>query len=153
MLKKQSGRRIENITCTEQAFPEFPHLLFGDNTDKSIQYFDASEYLNKSGLNLYSAEDFLTAYSHPIGALVNAYELDPKKVCIENTEGHILIDSSLVYLFISYTNSDFLAYINSRIDELLRDGIAISDHHLLKMAKERIPDEVFLGIDNEPRSD
>lgn len=152
-MQKKTGRRIENIICTEQAFPEFPNLLIGEATDKSIKYFDATEYLNKSGLTLYSAEDFLSNYFHPISALVNAYELDKNRVCVNNLEGHLLIDCSLIYLFISYINPDFLAYLNDRIDELLTQGFSVSDAYLFRAAKERLTPEVFLTGDNGTRTD
>lgn len=153
MQKTPTGRRIENITCTEQAFPEFPHLLIGEATDKSIKYFDATAYLNNSGLSLYSAEDFLKNYFHPISALVTAYELDKNRVCIQNLEGHLLIDSSLIYLFISYTNPDFLAYLNDRIDECMTRGFCVSDAYLYRAAKDRLTPEVFLTGDNGTRTD
>ena len=153
MLQNRPERRIENITCTEQAFPEFPHLLIGEAADKSVKYFDATEYLNKSGLSLYSAEDFLSNYFHPINALVTAYELDRDAVCIHNLEGHLLIDSSLIYLFISYTNPDFLAYLNDRIDEILTRGFSVSDAFLFRAAKERLTPEVFLTGDDDSRAD
>lgn len=153
MQNTPSGRRIENITCTEQAFPEFPHLLLGESTDKSVIYFDASAYLNKSGLFLYSAEDFLTNYFHPIEALVTAYELDRDRVCVYNAERHLLIDSSLIYLFISYTNPDFLAYLNDRIHELIAQGFCVSDAYLYKTAKERLTPEVFLSGDDGDRAE
>lgn len=153
MTTSPTGRRIENITCTEQAFPEFPHLLIGEATDKSINYFDATAYLQKSGLTLYSAEDFFSNYAHPISALVTAYELDKNRVCVQNLEGHLLIDSSLIYLFISYTNPDFLAHINDRIDELLTRGFCVSDAYLYQNAKERLTPEVFLDGDNGTDTD
>lgn len=153
MNKTATGRRIENITCTEQAFPEFPHLLIGEANDKSAKYFDATAYLKNSGLSLYSAEDFLSNYFHPINALITAYELEKSRVCIENLEGHLLIDSSLIYLFISYTNPDFLAYLNDRVDELLTHGFCVSDAYLYRAAKDRLMPEVFLTGDNGTQTD
>lgn len=153
MQNQSSGRRIENIKCTEQAFSEFPHLLIGETTDRSIKYFDASQYFNKSGLTHYSAEDFLSNYFHPISALINAYELDKNRVCIENLEGHLLIDSSLIYLFLSYTNPDFLAYLNDRIDEMMTHGFCVSDSYLYQHAKNRLMPEVFLDDGNGERTD
>ena len=143
-----SGKRVENIQCTEQAFPEFPDLLFGTSIDKSIQYFDASDYLNKQGLSAYSVDDFLRNYFHPISALVNAYELEKNRVCILNVEGHTLLDSNLVYLFISYINPDFLAHLNNRAHELFKYGICVSDTYLYRMAKDRLSPEIFNTGDN-----
>lgn len=148
MSKIPSGKRVENIQCTEQAFPEFPDLLFGISIDNSTQYFDATGYLNKRGLSLYSAETFLTAYYHPISALITAYDLDINKVCIFDTQGHFLINSNLVYLFISYTNPDFLAHLNDRAHELFSNGFCVSDSYLYRLAKTRFTPEVFnLGDD------
>lgn len=144
-----SGRRVENITCTEQAFPEFPDLLFGTSIDKSIQYFDASDYLKKLGVAPhYKVEDFLHNYFHPISALITAYELDKNRVCILTPDGHTLLDSNLVYLFISYTNPDFLAHLNDRAHELFTTGICVSDTYLYRMAKLRLTPEIFNEGDN-----
>lgn len=150
MQNSKSGRRIENITCTEQVFPEFPELLFGDSVDNSIKYFDATEYLNQLGLTPhYDAESFLSAYFHPINALITAYNLNKNLVCVNNTEGHLLIDCTLAYLFISYTNPDFLAYLNDRVDEMFTHGFCVSDRYLYRKAKERLTPEVFLTGDND----
>lgn len=148
MTKIPSGKRVENIKCTEQAFPEFPDLLFGTSIDNRIQYFDATDYFNKKGLTLYSPDDFLTAYFHPISALITAYELDKNRVCILNTEGHTLLDSNLIYLFISYINPDFLAHLNDRAHELFHNGFCVSDTYLYRMAKSRLTPEIFKTGDN-----
>lgn len=153
MQKPLSGNRIENITCTEQVFPEFPQLLIGEATETGIKYFDATAYLNNTGLSAYSAEDFLNNYFHPINALITAYELDKNKVAVKNLEGHLLIDCSLIYLFISYTNPDFLAHLNDRIDELFTRGFCVSDAYLFRTAKDRLTPEVFLTGDNDTRTD
>lgn len=149
MPKFPSGKRVENIICTEQAFPEFPNLLFGTSIDKRTQYFDATDYLNKQGLTLYSADDFLSAYFHPISALVTAYELEKDKVCIYNVDGHLLMDSNLVYLFISYTNPDFLAHINDRVHDLFTNGFCVSDTYLYRTVKVRLSPEIFNTGDND----
>lgn len=143
-----SGRHLENINCTEQAFPEFPDLLFGTSIDKSIQYFDATDYLKKQGLSAYSVDGFLSSYAHPVLALANAYELDKNRVCVLNAEGHTLLDSNLVYLFICYINPDFLAHLNDRAHELFKNGICVSDTYLYRMAKARLSPEILNAIDD-----
>lgn len=146
MLNGASGKLIENITCTEQAFPEFPELLFGTDIDKSVQYFDASDYITKQGLSNYGAEGFFKNYFHIISALVNAYGLDKDKVCVVNQEGHTLINSNLVYLFLCYTNPDFVGHVNDRIHELFRKGFCVSDSYLYNQCKERMSDDILSTI-------
>ena len=148
MIHNKSERRVENIVCNEQAFSAFPNLLIGNSIDNSVKYFDATVYLQSIGLSSYSPDHFFKSYFHPIHALVTAYGLDKDRVYIKNHEGHSLIDSSLVYLFISYTNPDFLAHINDRIDELFVSGFCVSDHYLYTTAKARLTPDVFLEGDN-----
>ena len=143
MSFKISGAPI-NLTCTEPGFPEFPTLLFG-TIEGVATYIDTTQYLkNFQGLNVLS---FLKAYEAPIQALVTANNIDPDKVCVYNHEGHILIEGSLVYLFLSYTNPDFLAYIFDRMDEMFTTGFCVSDTYLLAAARRRLPAEVLTPPD------
>lgn len=149
MAKIPSGIHLENITCTEQSFPEFPDLLFGTSNETGDQYFDATDYLEKLGVTPhYTVDDFMRNYFHPISALVTAYELDKNRVSILDVKGHTLLHSNLVYLFISYTNPDFLAHLNDRVHELFTTGVCVSDTYLLLRAKSRLTPEIFNQGDN-----
>ena len=106
MTLKPSGKPI-NTKCNEQAFPEFPDLLFGATTDNG-SVFDATSYLQNNSLTV---DDFLQTCGFQIQALIKSYELDENKCLFINTDGHILIDGSLVYLFLSFVEPDFLAYM------------------------------------------
>lgn len=140
---KISGTPI-NLTCTELGFPEFPNLLFG-TIEGDATYIDVTKHLkDHQGLNVQS---FLNAYEAPIQALVRANNIDPEKVCVLNHEGHILIEGSLVYLFLSYTNPEFLAWVFDRMDELFATGFCVSDSYLLATARRRLPDDVLTRRD------
>lgn len=139
MSVKVSGSPI-NIQCTEHDFPEFPELLFG-KTDKGVTYIDASAYLQNTGLSI---NVFFVSYKRAVEAIIKSHGLDEDKVCVLNTEGHILIDSSLVYLLISFVNPDFLAYMFDRIDEMFSVGFTVSDTYLLQQARRRLPEEILI---------
>lgn len=136
MILKPSGKPI-STKCTEQAFPEFPELLFGATTDNG-SVFDATSYLLKNPLTV---DDFLQTCGFQIEALIKSYELDENKCFFINTDGHILIDGSLVYLFLSFVEPDFLAYMCDRCHDLFTDGIAVSDSYLLEHACVRLDRE------------
>lgn len=142
-----------NIVCSEQALQEFPHLLLGEFNKSGEYYFDATFYLNKSGLAAYSAEQFLSNYFHPVSALVEYYEFNRDTVCLRNHDGHILINSGLIYLFLAYTNPDFLAYCNERIHELFTQGVSVSDAYLYLNAKDRLSPDVFKDNDDGTGTD
>ena len=149
-----TGKHSVNIQCKEQVFSEFPLLLAGEASDSKARYFDATAYINSLGSTNISAEKFLQDYFHPINALIQAYQLDPDYVCVKNHEGHLLISGDLVYLFLSYTHPEFLAYLTDRVDEMMTRGFAVSDNYLYHTARQRINPELFLlANSDEERSD
>lgn len=139
MAIKISGKPI-TLNCTEPNFPEFPDLLFG-TTESGVTYIDTTLYLQNTGLSL---NNFLLLYKGPIEATVKSRELDETQVCVLNHEGHILIESSLAYLIISFVNPDFLAYMFDRMDEMFSIGFTVSDTYLLHSARRRLPMEVLI---------
>lgn len=136
MTVKVSGKPTD-LKCTEQAFSEFPDLLFGNKTDNGI-YFDATSYIQNKPITV---DDFLRKCDWEIEALIKSYELNPNECFLINNEGHILIDGNLTYLFLSYVEQDFLAYMCDRCHDLFKDGVAVSDSYILRHAFERLDEK------------
>lgn len=144
MFPKITGKPIQ-LTCSEPAFPEFPELLFGSSIDNDISFFDATAYLQNKGLQLTETE-FFQKYETPIQSLMRSYNMDEEQVCKLNHEGHYLIDGNFAYLFISFVEPDFLAYMCDRIHELFSNGFCISDTYLVQVAKSRLTKNVLETI-------
>jgi hypothetical protein len=147
MFPNISGKPTD-LTCTEQAFPEFPELLFGNSPDNGDMYFDATEYLKSKDLSI-KVTDFFDQCKNQIKSLQQSYLIKEKDICKINRKGNFLIDSNFVYLFISFVEPDFLAYLNDRIHELFNSGYCISDSNLLRMAQERLDESSLKAIENE----
>lgn len=148
MFPKITGKPIQ-LTCTELAFPEFPALLFGNKTDNGNSFFDATLYIQNKNLAI-TVLDFFRKYEEPIQALINSYGIEEDQVCVLNQEGHYLIDGNLTYLFISFVEPDFLAYICDRIQDLFTTGFCVSDTYLVQTAKNRLTKNVLEAmIENE----
>lgn len=143
-MRRVWGQTI-NLTCTEHLFPEFADLLFGTHTDGSV-YFDASAFADSKGLGPSAVDAFFNAYSTPINAIISLSELRPADICTRNPEGHLLIESSLTYLFISFVEPRFLLYMMDRMNELFSQGITVSDTYLVTKMKSRIPKEVIMKL-------
>lgn len=141
MLGQPSKGSIK-LQCTEQAFSEFPNLLVGTQIESGITYFDATLYLHKQEIQK-PISDFFIQYRKPIESLCEAYNINPDDACKINEAGHYLIDGNLIYLFISFVEPDFLAYMCDRIHELFMDGITVSDTYLLRSARNRLSKEVI----------
>lgn len=143
MFPKISGKPLQ-LKCSEHAFPEFPDLLFGDTGD-SISYFDATAYIQTKGLDI-NIIDFFKHYEYPIKALMSSYGVSDEEICKINQEGHYLIDGNLVYLFISFVEPEFFAYIYDRIHEMFSDGFCLSDTYIVKLAKSRLSESILEKI-------
>lgn len=150
MLGKRSDAEIQ-LKCTEQAIPEFPNLLFGTQIDTGTTYFDATSYIQKTAPDK-SVNIFFVEYKRMIQDLCNSYNIKPNDVCKINEQGHFLIDGNLTYLFISFVESNFLAYICDRIHDLFSNGIVVSDSYIAQMAVQRLPREVLLNIAKDERA-
>lgn len=134
MAIKVSGKPL-NITCTEHAFPEFPDLLYGRQNDDGIMYFDASEYLKSKKVGV---TDFFTKCESMIEQLIASYGVPAETCFVTNQEGHILIDGTFTYLFLSFVEQNFLAFMCDRIHEIFTEGFAVSDTYILNKGIERL---------------
>ena len=150
MIPNISGKPIDLI-CNEQAIPEFPELLFGTSIENGT-FFDATVYISKKQPSL-KLEHFFKDYGPQIDALCKVYQIDNKNdICKLNTEGHLLIDGIFLYLFISFVEPDFLAYMCEQINTLFTAGICVSDTQILNMAKNRLSKESLLKILEDERN-
>lgn len=149
MFPDLSGEPI-NLKCDEQALPEFPELLFGTSIENST-FFDATLYIQKKQPSL-KINDFFKHFEYQIKSLSKTYQLSDSDICRLNKEGHILIDGSLTYLFISFVEPDFLAYICERINDLFVTGICVSDTQIRNMAQHRLSKEILEQMIENERS-
>ncbi|MDR1090953.1 MAG: hypothetical protein LBL79_07740 [Prevotella sp.] len=139
MFPNLSGKPID-LKCTELAIPEFPDLLFGTSSENGT-FFDATAYIQKKQPSL-NGNDFFKDYKAQIESLCEVYQIENKDdICKLNTEGHLLIDGTFLYLFISFVEPDFLAYMCERMDNLFTTGFCISDTLIYNLAKHRLPGE------------
>ena len=144
MFPNLSGKPID-LKCTELAIPEFPDVLFGTSSENGI-FFDATAYIQKKQPSL-SVNDFFKDYKAQIESLCNVYQIENKDdICKLNTEGHILIDGTFLYLFISFVEPNFLAYMCERIDNLFINGFCVSDTLIRNLAQHRLPKNVLEEI-------
>lgn len=133
--------RIENITCTQMKYGEFPSLLFGTSA-QGIDYFDATYYIQNNGdADRHTVLDFEIQFAFWIKTICKVYELDADSVILMNEQGHYLIDESLALIMVTYVDPDFGAYMLERITEMLINGIVISDTRLALIVRERLTDE------------
>lgn len=143
MTPNFSGKPIE-LTCSEQAFSEFPELLFGTSSDYGT-FFDATSYIQTTtpGLDL---ANFFADFRVQIGLICKSNHIDADGIAKLNQQGHVLIEINFLYLFISFVKPDFLAYICDRIHELFMTGYCVSETQIARLAKYRLSKEVLIDL-------
>lgn len=131
--------KVVNLVCTERSFPEFPNLLFGTSPE-GASYFDASAYTSNNDV----VHSFFHECATLIEKLTKSYQLASNQIAFTNKQGHILIDGNFTYLFLSFVEPDFLAFIYDRIHEMFAKGVVVSDSYLLHHALIRLPQELLV---------
>ena len=132
--------------CDKVLIPEFPMLKF-TTSQNGVTYFDATGYL--SATNRQETEDqFFTACKRQIESLATMNNIPDNAVCAFNQDGHILIEGHFVYLFISFLEPSFLAYVMDRINDLFMNGFTVSDTYLYTVARQRFSQETLNEMAN-----
>lgn len=145
MYNLPSGRTVD-VKCSEMILPEFPNILFG-NTNDGGKVFDATFYISsKNQQQKKNFVDFQKQLDYLIKVTLEQYDIKVENAFYLNNEGHILIDSSLCYIFISYVEPDFWVWANERLNELMHFGIATSDSYIVRAMVDRFSPEVIKEI-------
>ena len=75
-----------------------------------------------------------------IAQILCEFEVPNEDVCCVNSDGHMLIHSSLIILFLSFAVEGFLSHTCARVFELFTNGLTVSDSMLDGMSAERFHD-------------
>lgn len=135
MSTQISGKPLD-ITCNEQAIPEFPTLLFGKHPDKDTLYYNASRFCSD---NPDRVLQFLSTFKQHIDSIKEYFQINDVPMVTYSVSGDILIEYHTVYIFLIYINPtfDYLGYITERVHELFCYGFCVSDTYLMQAVKNR----------------
>lgn len=136
------------LECKERIYPEFPNLFFG-KIDEDKLVFDATAYCAQSNLQEVDNHTFQTLNKRYIQSLITTGMVQGNELFYLNKDGHMLMDRSLAFLFMSFVDENMFSYFNSLLQELIVNGIALSDSFVFTMASEKIPSKILLQIINE----
>ena len=128
-------------------YREFPELMFGKNSANTI-YFDATLYLEQRGDTCkHSVANFVKEFSFWLKRFADAYQMQEcEMVVVDVASEHIMIEQSLALLFVCYVDPEFGVHIFERADELLLDGVVLSDSYLMQKVGDRFTKESLLNF-------
>lgn len=141
--------KINNITkpiqCDEPVLPEFGSLL-GGTTPDNVSVFDATAFCKTEGFNDCSATLFTKINRIYIERMIESGELNPSSIFYVTSEGHLLINQSLVYIFLMSISPAVFEYFFSIINDVMRSGMAFSDGYLINLIQSKVPTEYLKQI-------
>lgn len=142
----------EKVTTDETLLPEIADLHFGFLGEKKA-VFDYTAYLEASKLPAIDHRVFMRANKHFIETLTKNANKKTSELFYQNTDGHILVDAELAFIFIAYVNPEMFLYFNSILVDAITDGVAYSHDFIFSMAAERLPSDVLSDIIKDREND
>lgn len=140
------------IDVKDTILADIPGLYFGVlSEDKAV--FDFTAYVEENKLPTSDYKAFMRLNRHFIEALAKLSEKKTSELFYQNTDGHILIASELVFLCLAFVNPELLGYFNALISDVITDGVAYSSGFVYSMAAHRLPSDVLKDIIKEREND
>lgn len=136
------------LETQEGPFSEIQGLHFAMLNDRQA-LFDYNQYFIDLEINPIDFKIFLRLNKHFIENLIKANGLKTSEIVYQNTNGHILMDSQLLFLFVAFANPDMLIYFNSLLIDIINDGVGYSNSFVMNIASDRLPTKVLNEIIKE----
>ena len=90
---------------------------------------------------------------HFIETLAKASGKKTSELFFQNTNGHILVEAELAFIFLAFVNPDMFLYFNGLLTDAISDGVAYSHSYIYSLAAQRLPSEVLNDIIKERKND
>ena len=137
----------KEVLCNHSDLNDFPELMFGETRSGQV-VFDATAYCQAVNIEELGYQTFSRVNKRYIEALLKNSQLAPNQLFYLNTNGHELMDISLMYLFLAFVNPDIFVYFNTIIGDAIERGIAFSDGFAVSLAMERLSAELLKEVVN-----
>lgn len=135
----------KKVVCDQQLLSDIPTLLYGNIQDGAL-VFDSTAFYESNGIDEIDYVTFQRLNKRYISGFIDNTSLKASELFFMNTDGHILMNHELTFLFLSFANPTLAAYFNGMIGELMSNGVAYSDGYVLALASERVPTEYLQQI-------
>lgn len=142
----------KEIETPETLLPEINGLRFG-TVGEGKAVFDYTAYFKENELKEIDYKAFMRTSRNFIEAIIKFMNKKPSELFYRNTNGHILVDAELVFVFLAFANSELFIYFNSIITDAISYGVAYSNGFVYSMAAQRLPSETLNDIINGRKND
>lgn len=142
----------KELETKETLLPEIHGLYFGImGEDKAV--FDYTAYFEENQLQYIDYKVFMRMNKHFIETLIKPSSKNTSELFYQNSNGHILVDAELAFLFLAFVNPEMMLYFNGIIMDAISSGVAYSNGFLYSMAAQRLPSDTLNEIIKEREND
>lgn len=142
----------KELEVKDELLPEIQGLYFG-TVRENLAVFDYTAYFEENKLEPIDYKVFMRTNKHFIESLTKPMGKRTSELFYQNANGHILVDSELVFIFLAFVNTEMLTYFNNIVMEAISYGVGYSNGFIYSMAAQRLPSEVLNDIINERKND
>lgn len=143
---------VKELKTKEVLLPEIQGLYFGFmGEDKAV--FDYTTYFEENQIQYIDYKAFMRTNKHFIEPIIKASQKKTSELFYQNTNGHILVEAELAFIFLAFANPEMCVYFNSLITDVISSGVTYSNGFLYSMAVQRLPSEALNEIINERKND
>lgn len=135
---------VIDLECNDKVDPV--DMMTGTDENSGTVYFDATEYIERKGNDKQSIDHFMYVCSYFFKKCVDYFGLTPDNSVRENKSHHILMNTNLVYLFLSYVEPNLLGHIFEKFDEILTEGVSYSEEYVANLARTHLSKEDILSL-------
>lgn len=140
------------VECNTSIFEDIPTLK-GGVIAPNIEVFDATAFYEKEELTEVSYASFYQSCKRYIDAKISNEDWTESTLFFQNPDGHLLINATIVLIFLRYAYPDISTYFDNIVACCLINGAAFSDAFVMKLASNQISNNDLQEIINQRKSD
>ena len=130
-----------DIKCEGQLSDELPIISTGDAN--GITVFNASDACRQLNVDFVDSGAFVRANRKFVDRLIRYKQLDVTKMFYVTKDQDLLMDITFVYSYLSFVSEDFFLYFISLVEDVMRNGMALSDGVIYMQAATRLPKNIL----------
>lgn len=135
----------KELEVTDQLIPEINGLYFVSVGEDST-LFDYTAFFQENEIDFIDHKVFMRIAKRWIEAISKQRGIATAEMFYQNKNGHILVASDLLILFLGFASADLYAYFTDLVLEALQNGVAYSNGLIFHLAAKKLPSDVLQQI-------
>lgn len=136
-MKPKLNVLAKTVNCATPVFEDIPSLKGGVIAPET-EVFDATDFCATEKIEEVPYHVFYSSCQRYIDAKIKNENLTPSDLFFQNTDGHMLINASIVLIYLRFMHPDVSIYFDNIVASCLIGGAAFSDSFVAKLAMTQL---------------